>query len=105
MSTSATAVRQLSARVISEATGASLRTAKRWRAGTMPRRRLYRLRLDEVAAILDTLGTSLSPRGRQAWLTSRSAHLGSQRPVELLAAGAFDEVRGAALAYTSGDPT
>jgi hypothetical protein len=47
----------------------------------------------------------MGPRARQAWLTGRSAHLGWRRPVELLAAGEFDRVRGAALAYAAGDPT
>lgn len=105
MTGSVAAVRQLPARVISEATGASLRTAERWRAGTRPRRRIYRLRLDEVSAILDALGPALTPKGRQAWLTAQSAYLGARRPVDLLAAGAFDEVRGAAHAYVAGDPT
>lgn len=103
--TAAAAVRQLPARVIAEATGASRRTAERWRAGTNPRRWVYRSRLEQVAAILDALGAGMSPAGRQAWLTARSAHLGWRPPVELLASGAFDEVLGAAVAYAAGDPT
>jgi hypothetical protein len=53
--------------------------------------------------VLEVLGEAMAPRARQAWLTARSAHLGWQRPVDVLAAGEFDLVRGAALAYAGGD--
>jgi hypothetical protein len=105
MAVTATALRQLPARVISEATGANIRTVERWRAGAGPRRHAYRMRLDDLAAVLEVLGEAISPRSRQAWLTSRSAYLGWQRPVDLLVAGEFEQVRGAALAYAAGDPT
>jgi hypothetical protein len=105
MTVSSAALRQLPARVISEATGANIRTVERWRAGSVPRRHAYRLRLDDLAAVMSLLGEAMAPRARQAWLTSRSGHLGWQRPVDLLAAGEFDRVRGAALAYAGGDPT
>lgn len=103
MAMTASALRQLPARVVSEATGANIRTVERWRAGAQPRRHAYRLRLDDLAAVLEVLGDAMAPRGRQAWLTARSAHLGWQRPVDVLAAGEFDLVRGAALAYAGGD--
>jgi hypothetical protein len=105
MAMTAEAVRRLPARVVSQATGANPRTVERWRAGVGPRRTAYRLRLDDLAAVLEILGSQMGPRAWQAWLTGRSAHLGWQRPVELLAAGQFDRVRGAALAYAAGDPT
>ena len=105
MTVNSTAALRLPARVVSEATGASPRTVERWRAGMGPRRTEYRLRLDDLAAVVDILGAQMAPRARQAWLTARSAHLGWRRPVELLAAGEFDQVRGAALAYAAGDPT
>ena len=105
MAMSVAAVRRLPARVVSEATGANPRTVERWRAGMGPRRNEYRLRLDDLAAILDILGAQMGPGASEAWLTGRSAHLGWQRPVELLAAGEFERVRGAALAYAAGDPT
>jgi hypothetical protein len=105
MAMSVAAVRRLPARVVSEATGANPRTVERWRAGMGPRRNEYRLRLDDLAAILDILGPQMGPAAAEAWLTGRSAHLGWQRPVELLAAGEFERVRGAALAYAAGDPT
>ncbi len=99
------ALAQLPARVISEATGANVRTVERWRAGSGPRRRVYRMRLDDLSATLEMLGDGMSARGRQAWLTARSAHLGWRRPIDLLASGEFDVVRGAALAYAAGDVT
>ena len=101
----AEAIRRLPTRVVSEATGANQRTVERWRAGMGPRRTAYRIRLEDLAAVLEILGGQMGPRAWQAWLTGRSAHLGWQRPVELLAAGQFDRVRGAALAYAAGDPT
>jgi hypothetical protein len=54
---------------------------------------------------VEILGGQMGPGAWQGWLTGRSAHLGWERPVELLAAGEFDRVRGAALAYAAGDPT
>ncbi len=105
MAMTAEIVRRLPARVVSEATGANQRTVERWRAGIGPRRTEYRVRLDDLAAVLEILGPQMGPRAWQAWLTGRSAHLGWQRPVELLAAGEFEQVRGAALAYAAGDLT
>lgn len=105
MAMTASALRQLPARVVSEATGANIRTVERWRAGATPRRHVYRVRLDDLAAVMELLGNAMTPRARLAWLTGRSAHLGWQRPVDVLAAGDFDSVRGAALAYAGGDVT
>lgn len=105
MASTAAALRSLPARVISEATGANVRTVERWRAGSGPRRHRYRTALDDLAATVELLGRGLAPRARQAWLTSRSAHLGWARPVDVLAAGEFERVRGAALAFAAGDPT
>ncbi|MFH1475662.1 MAG: hypothetical protein ABIG85_07360 [Chloroflexota bacterium] len=42
-------VRTLPARVVAAATGASLRTAERWRTGVQPRRRAYVSRLADLA--------------------------------------------------------
>jgi hypothetical protein len=105
MAMTAAALRQLPARVVSEATGANIRTVERWRAGATPRRHAYRLRLDDLAALMEVLGEHMAPRARLAWLTARNAHLGWHRPVEVLARGDFDRVRGAALAYAAGDLT
>lgn len=105
MAMTAETLRRLPARVVSEATGANQRTVERWRAGIGPRRAEYRLKLDDLAAILEILGPQMAPRAWQAWLTARSAHLGWQRPIDLLADGDFDKVRGAAIGYAAGDPT
>lgn len=105
MAMTASALRQLPARVVSEATGANIRTVERWRAGAQPRRHQYRIRLDDLAAIMELLAEVMTPRARQAWLTARSAHLGWERPVDVLADGGFDLVRGAATAYAAGDVT
>ena len=104
MAVDASVLRGLPARVIAEATGAHPRTVERWRAGSRPRRTVYRARLDDLAAVLQILAEGVPPRARLTWLTSRSAHLGWRRPVAALASGEFDVVRGAALAYLSGDP-
>ncbi|HEY7464940.1 MAG TPA: hypothetical protein VH987_11005 [Candidatus Limnocylindria bacterium] len=105
MAMTAETLRRLPARVVSEATGANQRTVERWRAGMGPRRAEYRVKLDDLAAILAILGEQMGPKATQAWLTGRSAHLGWRRPIELLARGEFDRVRGAAMAYAAGDPT
>lgn len=105
MAMTAQALRRLPARVVSEATGANIRTVERWRSGSGPRRHEFRVRLDDLAAVLELLGSRIAPRAQQAWLTGRSAHLGWQRPIDLLAAGEFERVRGAALAYAAGDLT
>jgi hypothetical protein len=105
MAMTAQALHRLPARVVAQATGANPRTVERWRAGANPRRELYRLRLDDLAAVLEILGPQMGWRARQAWLTGRSAHLGWRRPVELLAAGEFERVQGAALAFAAGDPS
>jgi hypothetical protein len=47
----------------------------------------------------------MSDRGKAAWLTSPSAFLGWQRPVDALARGEVERVRDAARAYAAGDAT
>ncbi|MDQ3552890.1 MAG: hypothetical protein M3395_00560 [Chloroflexota bacterium] len=100
----ARAIHALPARVVSEATGADRRTVERWRRGTPPRQHVYVGRLDDLAAVLEILGTLNEP-AKQAWLVSRSAFLGWERPIDLISVGEFDRVRGAALAYVGGDNT
>jgi uncharacterized protein (DUF2384 family) len=98
-------VRLLPARAVAAATGASPRTAERWRAGTRPRRRAYVGRLADLATIVGLLGGSLTARGTAAWLTAPSAYLGGDRPADLIVGGETERVRGAALAYAAGDAT
>lgn len=97
------AVRSLPVRLVSTVTGADVRSVERWRTGTEPRRSAFIARLDDLVAVLDLLGPSMKDKGKQAWLTSRSAYLGMARPLDLLARGEFDRVAGAARAYSSGD--
>src|SRR5688500_8100866 len=97
------AVRSLPVSLVSTITGADVRSVERWRNGTSPRRLAFVSRLDDLAAILELLGPGMTNKGKQAWLTSRSAYLGMARPLDLLAKGQFERVAGAARAYTSGD--
>jgi hypothetical protein len=103
--TAAQVVRAVPSRILADVTGAAVRSVERWRAGVIPRRHAYVQRLDDLSAVLELLGPSLSNRGKQAWLTSRSPFLGFQRPVDVLAAGEFERVRGAVRAYVEGEPT
>ncbi len=97
------AVRSLPVSLVSIVTGADVRSVERWRSGTSPRRLAFVSRLDDLAAVLELLGPGMTNKGKQAWLTSRSAYLGMARPLDLLAKGQFERVAGAARAYTSGD--
>src|SRR3989304_5030480 len=74
------AVRSLPARLVSTVTGADGRSVERWRTGTEPRRSEFVNRLDDLVAILDLLGPSMTNKGKQAWLTSRSGYLGMGGP-------------------------
>src|SRR5674476_1224408 len=74
------AVRSLPASLVSTVTGADVRSVERWRTGTEPRRSEFVNRLDDLVAILDLLGPSMTNKGKQAWLTSRSGYLGMGRP-------------------------
>jgi uncharacterized protein (DUF2384 family) len=98
-------VRALPARAVAAATGASLRTAERWRTGVQPRRRAYVERLADLAIVVGVLGGSLTARGIAAWLTAPSAYLGGERPADLLVRDETERFRGAALAYAAGDAT
>jgi uncharacterized protein (DUF2384 family) len=90
------------ARVLARATGASVRTAERWRGGQSPQPR-YLDRMYELQAILDLLGRGMSPAAKRAWLESPSAALDWDRPIDRLASGDFDAVRSAAESYLVGD--
>jgi hypothetical protein len=98
-----TAVRSLPVSLVSTLTGADVRSVERWRTGTEPRRSEFVSRLDDLVAILELLGPAMTNKGKQTWLTSRSAYLGMARPLDLLAKGEFDRVAGSARAYSNGD--
>lgn len=95
-------VRLFPARFIARATGANVRTAERWRTGQSPQAR-FRDRIGELQAILDLLGRGMTDVGKRTWLEGPNAILGWARPVDRLADGDFDSVRGAAESYTVGD--
>ena len=98
-------IRTLPVNLLARATGAHPRTVERWRAGTVPRRRQFTGRLAELRGVLELLGPGLSRGAQTAWLNAKSGYLGGRRPIDLLAAGHVDQVRGAAIAYTGGEPT
>lgn len=95
-------VESLPARILASLTGASLRSAQRWRSGARPRSAtLERLRaIDEV---LGLLGRGASPVARRAWLEAPNPVLGGERPLDRLARGEVAAVRGAAQSYAVGD--
>lgn len=95
-------IRIFPARFIARATGANVRTAERWRSGQSPQAR-FRGRIGELQAILDLLGRGMTDDAKRDWLESPNAALGWQRPIDRLAGGDFDAVRGAAESYTVGD--
>lgn len=95
-------IRLFPARFIARATGANVRTAERWRAGQLPQSR-FRDRISELQAILDLLGRGMSDDAKRIWLETPNSQLGWARPVERLADGEFDSVRGAAESYVVGD--
>ena len=95
-------IRLFPARFIARATGANLRTAERWRTGQAPQAR-YRDRIGELGAILEVLGRGMTDAAKRDWLEAPNPHLRWARPIERLADGEFDAVRGAAESYLVGD--
>jgi uncharacterized protein (DUF2384 family) len=95
-------VRLFPARFIARATGANVRTAERWRGGQSPQAR-FRDRIGELQAVLDILGRGMTDRAKRDWLEAPNGALGWQRPIDRLADGDFDSVRGAAESYVVGD--
>ena len=89
-------------RLLAALTGASLRSAQRWRGGTVPRPATA-ARLRETDAILDLLGRGSSPRARRAWLEAPNPVLAGDRPLDRIARGDLEPVRGAAAGYGAGD--
>lgn len=89
-------------RLLAALTGASLRSAQRWRGGTVPRP-ASAARLRETDAILDLLGRGSSTAARRAWLEAANPVLGGDRPLDRIARGDLDSARGAAAGYGAGD--
>ncbi|MEA2207428.1 MAG: hypothetical protein QOE77_4204 [Blastocatellia bacterium] len=77
---------------LSQAVGASLRTVQNWATGNaMPAGAKVR-RLLDVQYIVRELREVYTEEGVQIWLHARNRNLGSQRPIDLLAAGRYDDV-------------
>jgi uncharacterized protein (DUF2384 family) len=95
-------IRLFPARFIARATGANVRTAERWRSGQSPQTR-FRDRIGELQAVLDLLGRGMTDVAKRDWLEAPNAVLGWRRPIDRLAEGDFDAVRGAAESYVVGD--
>ncbi|MEO8246812.1 MAG: antitoxin Xre/MbcA/ParS toxin-binding domain-containing protein [Chloroflexota bacterium] len=92
----------LPARLLAVITGASIRSAQRWRGGTVPRSASV-ARLRETDAILDLLGRGSSSNARRAWLEAPNPILDGERPLDRIARGDLVSVRGAATGYGAGD--
>jgi uncharacterized protein (DUF2384 family) len=61
---------------------------------------------DAVERIRNVLGTAMTEAGLRAWLHSRSAYLGWQRPIDVLSEPAgLERVVDAARAFGAGDST
>jgi transcriptional regulator with XRE-family HTH domain len=86
---------------IGAAAGVSVRSARNWaRDGVL--RRAHEERLLALRQVVPLLDDSLSPRGVGQWLRAHNTLLGGRRPLELLADGDVDDVRGAAAAFADG---
>jgi hypothetical protein len=97
-----TIVETLPSRLLARLTGASVRSAQRWRSGATPRSASL-VRLRETDALLAMLGRGTSAAARRAWLEAPNPVLGGDRPVDRLARGDVAAVRGAAESYGAGD--
>ncbi len=97
-----TLVETLPSRLLARLTGASLRSAQRWRSGGTPRSASL-ARLRETDAVLALLGRGTSPTARRAWLETPNPALGGDRPVDRLARGDVAAARGAAQSHAAVD--
>jgi transcriptional regulator with XRE-family HTH domain len=77
---------------LSQAVGASLRTVQNWAAGNGTPAGMKVRRLLDVQYIVRELREVYTEEGVQIWLHARNRNLDSRRPMELLAAGQYDEV-------------
>ncbi len=81
-------------------TGVSDRAVRAWATSTIRPPRYDRLA--ELRDLVLLLSDSLTPRGVGQWLHAQNRLLGTERPLQLIAAGRLDEVRQAAQAFIDG---
>jgi uncharacterized protein (DUF2384 family) len=86
---------------IAAATQVSDRAVRAWtRAGGI--RPAPYTRLTELRDVVLTLRDTLTARGVGQWLHARNRMLDARRPIDVLAAGDYDEVQRAAEAFVDG---
>jgi transcriptional regulator with XRE-family HTH domain len=77
---------------LGQVVGASLRTVQNWAAGKATPAGAKVRRLLDVQYIVRELREAYTEEGVEIWLHARNRNLDSQRPIDLLAAGQYDEV-------------
>jgi transcriptional regulator with XRE-family HTH domain len=90
---------------LSDATGASTRTVRRWThadENDLHREPNYARQIDDLNTVVDELHDSLTAKGIRQWLRSRNRYLKGKRPIDLLREGQFDDVYEAAVAFRDG---
>lgn len=77
---------------LGQAVGASLRTVQNWAAGSGTPAGVKVRRLLDVQYIVRELREAYTEEGVQIWMHARNRNLDGQRPIDLLAAGQYDDV-------------
>lgn len=80
----------------------TVRTVRRWEHDSNQPQARHAQRLDDLRTVLDELSKNYTPTGCLVWLRNRNRLLNARRPLDMLAAGEFDKVYGAAMAFTEG---
>lgn len=95
---------RLTQRELEEVVRADTRTIRRWAdkdSAAEPQERFHE-RIDDLRAIALMLGRSLPGEQTGRWLRARNRYLRWQRPLDLLAAGNYEEALEAIEAYLAG---
>jgi len=90
---------------LSDATGASTRTVRRWTSAEdaeLQRGPNYTQQIDDLHMVVTELKDSLTHKGIRQWLRSRNRYLKGERPIDLLRKGQFQDVYDAAVAFRDG---
>ena len=88
---------------IARATGANVRTVRRWSSGEAQPQPEYAERLDDLRTVVAELGTALPPEAITAWLRGRNLAIDRTRPLDLLSRGEFDRVAAVAEKTVEGE--